>query len=81
MVMFRDFVKRKAKKLNLKGIVKNLENGSVLIIAQGLRGDLEAFLKIIEKGSLASRVDFIEVDWRESKEQHESFEIKYGQKT
>jgi acylphosphatase len=78
MVMFRDFVKRKAIRFNLKGIVKNLENGSVLIIAQGPKGDLEVFLKIIEKGSLASRINSIEVDWREPGEQYESFEIKYG---
>jgi acylphosphatase len=77
MVMFRDFVRRKAKGLNLKGIVKNLKDGSVLIIAQGPESDLGSFLEIIEKGSLASRVDSIKVDWREPKEQYRGFEIKF----
>lgn len=78
MVMFRDFVRRRARRFNLKGIVKNLKDDSVLIIAQGPRGDLEAFLKIVEKGSFASRVDSTEVDWRKPGEQYEGFEIKYG---
>lgn len=77
MVMFRDFVKRKAKKLGLKGMVKNLKDGSVSIIAQGPKGDLEHFLKIIERGSFVSRIDSVKVDWREAREQYRNFEINF----
>lgn len=47
-VGFRYFVQRLAKKIGVKGYVKNLYSGDVLIIAQGENFQLEDFLKRVK---------------------------------
>ena len=41
MVLFRDFAKRKAEELDVFGWVKNLEDGSVQLVAQGEKEKLD----------------------------------------
>jgi len=47
-VGFRYFVQRLAKKIGVKGYVKNLFSGDVLIIAQGENFQLEDFIKRVK---------------------------------
>ncbi len=47
-VGFRYFVQKEAKSIGIKGYVKNLENGDVLIIAQGENYQLEEFVKNVK---------------------------------
>ena len=77
LVMFRDFVQRKARGLRLKGWVKNREDGSVELIAQGDRPSLEQLVAHVHKGSLLSRVDRVEVDWQEPRGPFDGFAIVY----
>ena len=64
LVMFRDFVQRKATKLGITGTVKNNPDGSVSVVAEGERRQLNELLEFIRKGSLLSRVDAVGVeDW------------------
>ena len=78
MMMFRDFTLRKAEALGLKGSVRNLKNGTVEVIAQGEKEKLEAFIEYLNKGSLLSRVDKVEVTWRETKSVFDRFYIVYS---
>jgi len=44
MVMFRDFIQRKARALNISGTVENGEDGSVRVVAQGDEKSLQTFI-------------------------------------
>ena len=57
MVMFRDFVMRKARKLRITGHVENLRDNSVLVTAEGEELALKQFVEDLHKGPILSRVD------------------------
>ncbi|MFP3215067.1 MAG: acylphosphatase [Candidatus Micrarchaeota archaeon] len=61
-VGFRYFVRGRALKNNIKGIVRNLPDGSVEIFAEGDEGNLSNFIEEIRfaEGSLAS-VDELDI--------------------
>ena len=63
MVMFRDFVTRKARRLSLVGYVRNLKDGSVEAYAQGEKAALEKWIRYLRKGSLLSHVEKVDVAW------------------
>ena len=67
MVMYRDFCCRKARKLELVGYVKNLPDGTVEVLAQGMQEKLEKFLEYLRKGSILSHVEDIQIEWHELK--------------
>ncbi len=60
LVMMRDFIKRKARKLGLQGYVQNLKDGSVKIEACGNKESLLSLLERVKKGSLLSKVKKVE---------------------
>lgn len=60
-VYFREFTKRKALSLGLKGTVKNLSDGSVEIFAGGDEDRLEELKEWCWEGSPYSRVDAVTV--------------------
>jgi len=77
MVMFRNFVQRKAKKLNLSGWVKNEDDGTVRAVAEGKEKNLEKLIALCYNGSVLSRVDKIDIDWQEASDKFDKFEIRY----
>jgi acylphosphatase len=62
-VGFRYFVQRKAHQLRLSGWVRNNDDGTVELVAEGPRGDLEELRRAAEQGPRMSRVDRVEVQW------------------
>lgn len=77
MVMFRDFTRRGAAALGLTGTVENNPDGSVAIIAEGPEGALQKLLIRLKKGSLLSKVDNVEVEWKEATGEYADFIIVY----
>jgi acylphosphatase len=78
MVMFRDFVQRKASGLKLFGTVRNLPDGTVEVLAEGNRGALDALVEHLQKGPLLARVDGVAVEWMEPKGDRKGFSIEYS---
>ncbi|MCD6434593.1 MAG: acylphosphatase [Candidatus Diapherotrites archaeon] len=76
-VGFRYFVQRIANNLNLKGFVRNLADGSVEVVAEGSKEKLEELLKEIRVGPPLSRVDSVEVEWKEPLNEFSKFEIRH----
>ena len=58
-VGFRFYTMRQAQKLMLSGSVKNLSDGSVLVIAVGIEDQIAAMRQWLKTGSPAARVDRI----------------------
>ena len=63
--------------MGLKGFVRNLDGGSVEVIAQGPREKLENLIEYLHKGPFLARVLRVDVDWREPRETFDGFKIVY----
>lgn len=77
MVMFRDFVKRKARPLDIAGTVENKDDGTVFVIAQGKEENLKKFIEHLRKGPFLARVARADVEWPEPQGHFQGFEILY----
>ena len=77
LVMFRDFVTRKARGRGIVGTVKNNPDGSVSVVAQGSEEKLQELLALIHKGSLLSHVDRVNEKWLEPLGKFKFFDILY----
>ncbi len=75
--MFRDFTTRKARKVGVKGFVRNLPDGTVEVVAQGNRGNLEKLIEYLHKGSILSNVENVTIEWRTPQKTFDSFELVY----
>lgn len=60
-VFFRHFSKVEAQKLEIKGLVKNLPDGSLYLEAEGEEKNLEKFTKWCRKGPSFAKVEQIKV--------------------
>lgn len=76
-VGFRQFVKRSAIKLGLRGYVQNLSDGRVETVATGSKKDIQKLIEICEKGSFFSDVKSVQIEWEKEGEQFSSFEIRH----
>jgi len=77
MVMFRDFVARNAKKLGLTGVVKNMKDGSVFVLAEGDESKLKELLEKLQEGPILARVDAVEEKWLPAKGEFKNFKIDF----
>ena len=76
-VFFRDFTRREAIALGLKGYVHNLPDGTVEVIAEGPRETLEQLLNKVKIGPSSARVDRVEVQWAEPTGEFQRFEVRF----
>ena len=60
-VFFRKYIQEEAKKLEIKGHVRNLENGEVEVVAEGSPENVDAMLAICKKGAPHSTVKDVDV--------------------
>ncbi len=77
-VRLRNIIQNYARKLKLKGYVKNKTDGGVYLIAYGERNHLEDFISWIQKSPGLSRIDKMISQWRKgdnSKEEYNDFFI------
>jgi acylphosphatase len=77
LVMFRDFSKRMAKRFSVSGFAKNLNNGSLKVVAQGEKEQLEKYIKLLKKGPILAKVDDIKIVWKKPTEDFNGFKILY----
>ena len=78
LVMYRDFAARTARRLGIAGTVRNLPDGAVEIVAQGAPAALAAYLERLRRGSLLSKVEHVDTEWREPTGVLEDFTILYA---
>lgn len=73
-VFFRDYTKKKADSMGLKGTVQNLSDGSVKIVVEHTE-NIQDFIDWCWMGSPASSVEDVELEKFNSDEEFSSFEI------
>ncbi len=76
-VGFRYFVRNIAKKMGVKGYVRNLPDGTVEVVAEGDEQTLRNFLKAIEQGPPLAEVTDIRYQFEDKEGGFTDFEILY----
>ena len=76
-VLYRDFTKRTADKLQIKGEVENLPDGTVRDEAESEEDKLAEFRSILGKGSTFSKVEGVVCESQDDLKGFEQFKIKY----
>ena len=74
-VGFRYFLLRKANQLGLTGWVRNNDDGTVELVAEGRRSELELLRQAAAEGPRPSRVDRLDADWSAAAGNLDAFEL------
>jgi acylphosphatase len=77
-VGYRVFALREARHLDLDGFVANEADGSVRVVAEGMRLSLDALLERLEDGPPAGYVERIVTRWEPARGMPEGFRIVSG---
>jgi acylphosphatase len=77
-VAFRFFAQHVANQLGITGWVRNLYDGRVEVVAEGDREALELFLAELKKGPRMARVEKVDLDWEEFRDEFLDFSIKFS---
>jgi len=75
-VGFRNFTQRRARRLGVTGWVRNEQDGSVRLEAEGPRGDLEALLEALHDGPRTALVEAVEADWVDATDEFDIFRVR-----
>lgn len=60
-IFFRIFVKENAEKNNVRGFVRNLDDGRIEIFLEGIINDVNKMMEICEKGPKHSQIKNVEI--------------------
>jgi len=63
-IFFRNFAKENANKLNLKGYIRNLENGNIEIFVEGEKDNINSLIDLLKKGLPYSQIRDVKVETR-----------------
>lgn len=77
MVMYRDFATRNARSLGLTGMVKNMPDGTVSVIAEGEESSLTLFIEKLKIGSILAHVEHVAFSWGDATGTFTDFHIAY----
>jgi len=74
-VNYRAFVKKFADEKGIKGYVKNLSDGSVEVMADGIKADLDTLLDHMRKGPIFAKVAYVDYSFSLKNGNFMSFKI------
>lgn len=77
-VFFRASTAEKAKQFNIKGYVKNRNDDSVELDAEGKKEQLMKLLEWCHKGPPTALVESVETTWLENLKHYPNFSIQLG---
>ncbi len=76
-VNFRWFTQRRAADLGVRGWVRNLSDGSVELVAEGMRNQMEMLLDAVRVGPADAVVETVDVQWSSPTGEFGRFEVRY----
>lgn len=74
-VSFRYYTQLRARELGLTGWVRNRPDGSVEVVAEGSKRDLESLLYFLHQGPTAARVTEVEAQWFTAHDEFDEFNV------
>ena len=75
-VGYPEATRKQARALGLRGWVRNEQDGSVSVVAEGPRRDLLSLRKLCDEGSPFARVDQVEAIWGEATGEFPGFDMR-----
>jgi len=75
-VAFRDNASRQAHACNVTGFVRNCEDGSIEIMAEGNDYDIRQFINWCRKGPTMASVSKLETQWKPFEGRYYDFRVK-----
>lgn len=76
-VSFRYYTQRRARELGLTGYVRNVWDGTVEVVAEGPRMELEELLAFLRAGPRAAFVTQVDIRWPTPASDFDRFEVRY----
>ena len=76
-VGYRFYARQMARRLNLQGYVRNREDRSVEVIAEGEKRALDQFLAQLKQGPSAASVERVDAKWLPSRHTFLGFEVRF----
>jgi acylphosphatase len=76
-VGFRHFTRSTARRLDLRGFVRNDPQGTVTIVAEGPRDALDALVDALHEGPTAAEVRDVDVSWEAARDEFSGFSVTY----
>jgi len=76
-VFFRAYTVDEAKKWNLTGWVRNRADGSVEVVAEGERKNLDRLKEWCRQGPPSARVTDVKVNYEPATNEFDSFKVRY----
>jgi acylphosphatase len=74
-VSFRYYTNMRAEELGLTGWVRNLPDGTVEVVAEGSRAQLDRLLGFLNQGPIGARVSSVEAKWEAADKHFTNFSI------
>ena len=76
-VGYRYFVVNHALALSLRGYTRNMSDGSVEVLAQGTRPNLERLLALLQRGPAGAEVHEVRTHWGQPTEHLSGFHVRW----
>jgi acylphosphatase len=76
-VNFRYYTQQRARELGLTGYVRNVWDGTVEVVAEGRRPDVEELLAFLHTGPRAAFVTHVDTKWPAPIGDFDRFEVRY----
>jgi acylphosphatase len=76
-VSYRHYTQRRARQLGLVGHVRNLWDGTVEVVAEGDRADLEQLLAFLHTGPQSAVVTNVDIRWALPSHKPTRFEVRF----
>jgi len=76
-VGFRYFVQREARQLGLHGWVRNNDDGTVELVAEGPREALEELKRLAQEGPRSARVERVDAQWSNATGKLQAFDLAW----
>jgi acylphosphatase len=77
-VFFRSETRHEAKKLNVKGWVRNLPDGKVEAVFEGEQENVKELVEFCRRGPPGARVTDVDIIWENYTGEFRNFEVRYG---
>ena len=77
-VFFRSETRDEAKKLGVKGCVRNLSDGRVEAVFEGEEKSVKELIEFCRRGPPGARVTDVNITWENYTGEFRNFEVRYG---
>lgn len=75
-VFFRASALEQATRLGVKGGVRNCQDGTVEIVAEGFRKDIQELIEWCHHGPPGAHVSHVRIQWQEYQDEFRDFRIR-----